>query len=121
MIGISENLNTPPDGQSRQSLSANIRHSLFYCFQNQDEIASPKIVFHKQQEDFVTQAIKDTLPYFMGIINEDSLALEHERSLLKRKLIIEKRRLDESLSLRGGGVDRAISLIILIKPPAMPV
>lgn len=111
VVGISENLNTPPDGQSRLALSANIRHSLFYCFQNQDEIASPKFVFHKQQEDFVTQAIKDTLPYFLGIVHDESLALEHERSILKRKLIIEKRRLDESLALRGGGVERAISLI----------
>ena len=111
MIGISDNLNTPPDGQSRRPLSANIRHSLFYCFQNQDEIASPKNLFHKQQEDFITQSIKDTLPYFLGIINEDSLLLEHERTMLKRKLGIEKRRLDESLSLRGGGTDRAISLI----------
>jgi len=110
-IGISENLNIPPDGQSRRSLSANIRHALFYCFQNQDEIASPRILFHGQQEDFVTQSIRDTLPYFLGVVNEESLALEHERTMLKRKLTIEKRRLDEILALRGGGLDRAISLI----------
>lgn len=110
-IGISENLNTPPDGQSRMPLSANIRHALFYCFQNQDEIASPKILFHRQQEDFVTQSIRDTMPYFLGVVNEESLALENERTRLKRQLVIEKRRLDENLALRGGGIDRAISLI----------
>jgi hypothetical protein len=110
-LGISENMNTPPDGQSRPPLSANIRHALFYCFQNQDEIASPKILFHRQQEDFVTQSIKDTLPYFLGVVNEESLALEHERTLLKRQLVIEKRRLEENLLLRGGGRDRAVSLI----------
>jgi len=110
-VGISENINMPPDDQSRQPLSANIRHALHYCFQNQDEIASPKILFHRQQEDFITQAIKDTLPYFLGIINEESLALEHERTQVKRKITLEKRKLDEVLSLRGGGVDRAITLI----------
>lgn len=110
-VGISENMNVPPDGQSRQPLTANIRHALFYCFQNQDEIASPQNLFHKQQEDFVTQSIKDTLPYFLGVVNEESLALDQEKTRLKRQLVIEKRRLEENLSLQGGGLDRAISLI----------
>lgn len=63
-IGISENLNTPPEGQSRLPLAANIRHSLYYCFQGQDEIAAKNFLFHHQSEDFITQAIKDTIPYF---------------------------------------------------------
>ena len=33
-IGISENLNTPPEGQSRLPLAANIRHSLYYSKQH---------------------------------------------------------------------------------------
>lgn len=110
-IGISENLHIPPDGQSRNSISANIRHSLYYCFQNQDEIAAKNFLFHKQSEDFITQAIKDTMPYFLGIVNEDALALENERTILKRQLSIEKRRLEENRSLQGGGLDRAVSLI----------
>jgi uncharacterized protein YoxC len=110
-LGISENLNIPPDGQSRDPLSANIRHALYYCFQNQDEIAARNFLFHKQSDDFITQAIKDTLPYFLGIVNEESLALENERSILKRKLIIEKRRLEEVKMLQGGGLQRATSLI----------
>jgi hypothetical protein len=110
-IGISENLHIPPDGQSRLPLSANIRHSLFYCFQSQDEIASPKILFHRQQEDFVTKSIQDTMPYFLGVINAENLALENERTMLMRQLVLEKCRLEENLALRGGGIDRAISLI----------
>lgn len=110
-LGISENLNIPPDGQTRNALAANIRHSLYYCFQNQDEIAAKNFLFHKQSDDFITQAIKDTLPYFLGIVNEDALALEHERTMLKRKIVIEKRRLEEERSLQGGGMSRAITLI----------
>lgn len=110
-LGILENINVPPDGQSRLSLSANIRHALYYCFQNQDEIAAKNFLFHKQSEDFITQAIKDTMPYFLGIVNEESLALENERSILKRKLTIEKRNLEEIRMLQGGGMQRAISLI----------
>lgn len=110
-LGISENLNVPPDGQSRLSLSANIRHALYYCFQNQDEIAAKSFLFHKQSEDHITQAIKDTMPYFLGIVGEESLILENERSILKRRIIIEKRRLEEIMMLQGGGLQRAISLL----------
>lgn len=110
-LGISENLNIPPDGQSRAPLAANIRHALYYCFQNQDEIAAKTFLFHKQAEDFITQAIKDTLPYFLGIVNEESLTLENEKSILKRKLVVEKRRLEEIRMLQGGGLQRAASLI----------
>jgi hypothetical protein len=110
-IGISENLHIPPDGQSRQELVANIRHALFYCFQNQDEVASPQNLFHRQQESFLDLTIKDTLPYFLGVVNEDSLALEQEKIRLKREIAIEGRRLNELISLQGSGIVRAVSLI----------
>lgn len=110
-IGISENLNTPPEGQSRLPLAANIRHALYYCFQGQDEIAAKNFLFHRQSDDFITQAIKDTIPYFLGVISEEALALENERSILKRKLTLEKRKLEENRYLMGGGSERAIALI----------
>lgn len=110
-IGISENLNIPPEGQSRLSLAANIRHALYYCFQSQDEIATRNILFHHQSEDYITQAIKDTIPYFLGAISEEALALENERSILKRRMTLEKRKLEENRYLMGGGSERAIALI----------
>ena len=110
-IGISENLYTPPEGQSRLPLAANIRHALYYCFQGQDEIAAKNFLFHHQSDDFITQAIKDTSAYFLGAISEEALAMENERSILKRRLILEKRKLEENRNLMGDGSDRAISLI----------
>lgn len=110
-IGISENLNTPPEGHSRFPLVANIRHSLYYCFQGQDEIAAKNFLFHHQSEDFITQVIKDTIPYFLGAVSEKDLVLENERNILKRTLKIEKRKLEESRYLMGGGSERAITLI----------
>lgn len=110
-LGISENLNIPIEGQSRLPLAANIRHALYYCFQGQDEIAAKNFLFHHQSDDFITQAIKDTLPYFLGVISEEALALENERGLLKRKLVLEKRKLEENRYLMGGGSEKAISLV----------
>ena len=110
-LGISENLNIPEEGSSRAPLSANIRHALYYCFQNQDEVAAKNFLFHRQAEDYITQSIRDTMPYFLGIINENALALEKEKQQLKRKITVEKRKLEENLMLQGGGLRRAVSLI----------
>lgn len=110
-IRISENLNTPPEGQSRLPLVANIRHALYYCFQGQDEIAAKNFLFHRQSDSFITQSIKDTISYFLGAISEKALALENERCILKRKLRLEKRKLEENRYLMGSGSERAIALI----------
>ena len=110
-IGISENLNKPPEGQSRYPLEANIRHSLFYCFQGQDEIAAKNFVFHRQSEDFITQSIKDSIPYFLGAVSEEALALDNERSILKRKLRLEKKKIEENNSLKGLGSQKAVELV----------
>lgn len=110
-LGILENLFKPPYDQSRNPLSANIRHTLYYCIQNQDEIASQKMLFHRQSEPFMPQAIKDTLPYFLGIINENALALEAERSQLIRESNIIIRSINEVEMLRGNGLHRATELL----------
>jgi hypothetical protein len=110
-LGISENLFKPPSDQSRNPLSANIRHTLYYCIQNQDEIASQKMLFHRQSEPFMPQAIKDTLPYFLGIINENALALESKRSQLIRESNMILRSINEVELLRGNGLQRAIELL----------
>jgi len=110
-LGISENMFVPPVGQSRPRLSANIRHTLYYCIQNQDEIASQKSIFHRQSEPFIPQTIKDTLPFFLGIINEDSLALESEHVKLKRDAVILRRSIEEVELLKGNGLHRATALL----------
>ena len=110
-LGISENQFTPPPDQSRPPLVANIRHSLLYCIQNQDEIASQKLLFHRQAESFIGQAIKDTLPYFLGIIDENSLALESELTQLKREATILRRNIEEVESVRGNGFQIAPGLL----------
>ncbi|MGF9911520.1 DUF3732 domain-containing protein [Paenibacillus ehimensis] len=110
-IGISPNIHTPPIGQTRDALEANIKHALFYCFQQQDEIASKRYLFHRQSEDFMKQTIKDTLPYFLGAIQEDRLALEQELARSKRELKKAEQVLKEAELIRGEGVSKAVSLL----------
>ncbi len=69
-LGISENLHVPAEGATRQPLEASSRHAILFCLQAQDEIANRRLLFHRQGEQFLPQAIRDVLPYFLGAVDE---------------------------------------------------
>jgi hypothetical protein len=108
--GIAPNLHEPPPGQTRRPLTANIVHALFYCFQQQSEIISNRHLFHKQSDQWIPLAIRDTLPYFLGAVNEEHVAKLAELRLLGQRLRGLERRLAEHESVRGRGVSRAHEL-----------
>lgn len=110
-LHITPNVHITPENQSRPDLEGNFRHALFYCFQQQDEIASRKFIFHNQSDNFVNQAIKDTLPYFLGAIPENNLKLEQELSELKKELRKLEKEYNESINIKEEGVSKAFSLI----------
>lgn len=111
LIGIEENLHVPIEGQTRRPLAANLRHALYYCFQGQGEIANPDLLFHHQNRDFQKQAIRDTLPYFLGAQDSDALRKRQELSELRRRLRRARLQLDEALAARELGIGRASGLI----------
>lgn len=75
--GIAENENRPLTG-TRGPLQATIRHALWLCFQKQDEIASRDRLFHRQGDPFIPQSIKDTVPYFLGAVDEEHFLRQNE-------------------------------------------
>ena len=75
--GIAENENRPLIG-TRGPLQATIRHALFFCFQKQDEIASRDRLFHRQGDEYIPRAIKDTAPYFLGAVDEEHFLRQNE-------------------------------------------
>ncbi len=110
-LGISPNLNVPSSTETRAALPANIRHALFYCFQQQNDIAAKNYLFYRQYEAFIPQAIKDTLPYFLGAIQENRLALEQDLARMKRELRRAEQLLGEVQALRGDGISKAVGLV----------
>ena len=109
-IGISENLHVP-DSLTREPLKANFKHSRFYCYQPQYLVADPYQLFYNQNKEFVPQSIKDTLPYFLGAVNENSLAIESEITQLKKNLNRLVRENRESEKIKSEGTSQAYSLI----------
>jgi hypothetical protein len=111
LIGIEENVHVPAEGQTRRALAANLRHALYYCFQGQGEVANPDLLFHHQNRDFQKQAIRDTLPYFLGAQSPDALRKREELSEMRRDVRRQTLRLDEARAARELGVGRAAGLI----------
>ena len=111
LLGISPNRNIPPEGQTREPLEANIRHTLFYLFQEQNVVANKDLLFYRQQDQYMPQTIKDTLPYFLGAIQEDRLRLQTELQRASRNLRLAERELNEAGSISTEKAAKADSLV----------
>jgi Protein of unknown function (DUF3732) len=110
-VGITANENVPPEGQSREPLQASIKHARFLLFQPQGIIANEKHLFYRQDEDRIPQAIKDTLPYFLGATGDDQYERLQELRRLRRELrLVERRHADEE-AMQGRENSRATALI----------
>lgn len=111
LLGIEDNRNQPALGQTRHPLSASFKHSLFYCFQGQGEIANPEILFHRQNREWRAQAIRDTLPYFLGAQGPDDLRRREELAERRRDLRRLNQRLRAAEGERSAGLGRAGALL----------
>jgi hypothetical protein len=111
LLGIVPNIHTTPEGQTRPPLEATLKHARFFLFQSQSEIANQKFLFHRQGEPFIPQAIKDTLPYFLGAIPGDLLAKQRDLKLARDAHRTALRALDEARAIAGEGLSRAYALL----------
>lgn len=109
-IDIAENLQVS-ENNTREPLEVNFKHSRFFCYQPQTLIAQRDYLFFNQTEPFVPQAIKDSLPYFLGAIREDSLKIEQEIASKKRDLNRLLREKNEADKIHADGVSKAFTLI----------
>lgn len=109
--GIPEQITEVPDEQTRSSINIGFKHSRYYLFQGQDEVAAKRILFHRQSEPHIPQAIVDTLPYFMGAAEDDRLSeLETLRTLKRDKVKLQKR-IEEIENIRGDGLQKGFDLL----------
>jgi len=114
--GIRDNIHEPPPGQTRPALSANIRHALPLCFQSQNELTRKEQLFHiydadPRQQGHKFQALQDTLPYFLGAVDDDYVRKREELRRLREQVRSCERRLAEMAALRGDGLSKAAGLL----------
>lgn len=111
MLHISPNLSVPGESHSREPLEATLDHTKFYLFQEQGEIANRAFLFHRQNEPFLPQAIKDSLPYLLGAEPEDRLALAREERELRRTLKLYERRAREVSAVGSAELSQCKQLV----------
>jgi hypothetical protein len=117
--GIKENLHEPPPGQTRKASSASIRHALLLCFQRQDEIIRRHQLFHHADDRYIADSIRDTLPYFLGAVDDDYVRRRAELRRLREELRSIDRQLSEMKSLRGEGTSKAAGLLAQAREVAL--
>jgi hypothetical protein len=122
LIEVAPNQHVPRAGHSRPPLSANFGHTCFYLFQPQDYIARRNILFYRQDEQHIPQAIMDTLPFFLGAVGDDRFEKLQELRRMRREVRLLEKRLEEEERLRGHDNSRALSLLseaqqVTILPP----
>ena len=110
LLGIEENVAAVP-GFSREPLRATIAQALLFCFQRQGEISKPDQLFHRSNEDFISQAIKDTLPYFLGAVDSEHVARRFRVQELRRELRRLRRELDQLTQTQTEADVRAAALV----------
>jgi hypothetical protein len=83
-IGIDENRgNLLPWGER---LEANFGHAVLLTLQGQNEVANRNQLFHRANEEGVSRAIQNTLPYFLGAWPADQALRRQELTAARRDL-----------------------------------
>lgn len=111
VVGIGLSVHEPPEGQTRNPLTTTLRHALAFAFQPQNEISQPDYLFHKQGNSYLAQAIKDTLPYFLGAVSDDYVAGRARLKELRRSLREREQILARYEAIANRGTSEASSLL----------
>lgn len=111
LLGISENKTEPGPGRTTPAFEATIAHTKYYLFQDQGLVANKMLLFYRQHEQQIPQHIKDTMPYFLGAVQEDRMQLTQRLREARRQLALARRRLTEAETVTSNRLLQAQSLL----------
>lgn len=80
----------------RSSFDVSVRQALFYSLQKQTEIANQQLLFHRQGEEGIAAAIRETLPYFLGAVEPERVVLRQQFLQARRVLRRTRRELEDA-------------------------
>lgn len=110
LLGIPENRTEVALEHTRNSYSANVKHTLYYLFQKQGLVANKDQLFYRQNEQYQPQAIRDTLPILLGVSSSDRFELETKLRVAQRELKISNKKLEHARHSIDIAQEQAISL-----------
>lgn len=77
-------------------IAPSVRHALFFCFQAQNEVANPDVLFHSQGEEWRPNTIRGVVPYFLGAVDPEQALLHNKLRNLRRELADNETKLASS-------------------------
>jgi hypothetical protein len=107
ILGFQTNLAVFSNSSSKTDFEVSIKHSKFFIFQEQGEIANKRVLFHRQADEGVAAGIRDSFPVILGATRPDHLILLDELRTQRRRLKLIEKDLSERRSIAGGPSQRA--------------
>jgi hypothetical protein len=111
LLGFQSDFAFFSNSSSKSDFEVSIKHSKFFIFQEQGEIANKRALFHRQAEEGVAAGIRDSLPVILGATRADHLALLEELRAKRRQLSLIDKDLFERKSMEEGPSVRASQLV----------
>lgn len=98
-IGLNDARIDVGENSTRTPFSVTLGTAALFLFQRQDEIASSTTLFHRQNSPGMAQAIRETLPFFLGAVDGDQAARraqlrEAERTLRQQERDLRRAEVD---------------------------
>jgi hypothetical protein len=75
LLGIAPNETLGVAGAGQEVFQATLDHTKYYLFQNQSLIANPSQLFWRQGDPVIQRHIRETMPYFLGAIQDNRMRL----------------------------------------------
>lgn len=107
IIGFQTNLAIFSNSSSKTDFEVSIKHSKFFIFQEQSEIANKRVLFHRQADEGVAAGIRDSFPVILGATRPDHLILLEQLRTQRRRLKLIEKDLFERSSIADGPSQRA--------------
>lgn len=107
ILGFQTNLAIFSNSSSKTDFEVSVKHSKFFIFQEQGEIANKRVLFHRQADEGVAAGIRDSFPVILGATRPDHLILLEELRTQRRRLKLIEKDLSERRSISGGPSQRA--------------
>jgi hypothetical protein len=85
-IGIGDAKLAPPEGSMRSPYTVGLGQASIFLFQQQHEIASKALLFHRQGEEGMAGSIRDSLPFFLGAVPGNQAEKVAQLRLARRDL-----------------------------------
>lgn len=120
LLGIPEAKTPVRDRSSRTSYSVNVKHTTYYLFQKQGLVASKELLFYRQAEEHLPQAIRDTFAVLFRISNVGDMEAEANRRATQRELKIAQRELRVAQETEGALDTRGLGLLAEARAVGIP-